>query len=251
MPATINPIDADSRALDCVLYCVLFAERFSRLIDGGVSLVRALRSLEEMPAPYGGAAAHLNASLQAGTTLSEPMKEYPDLFSPIYVALVRAGEVGGILEETLGRARTVLTKEWYLANRRLPNEPRLFFCLPSEAETPKEWADLTPYHHLVTQFLFCDTLALLLDSGVPMARSLAVAAELLPGVQRAQIGGLSEDQSLYALLEGMGILPAFALEMIAVGEGRGVLNANLHDIAETFEHELVCRFQEGIAGTAV
>lgn len=47
--------------------------------------------------------AYISGELKDGKTLSESMKKYPDVFPPLYISMIRSGELGGVLEETLNR----------------------------------------------------------------------------------------------------------------------------------------------------
>ena len=243
-PSVIAPISSD-----LPLQCVLFNERFSRLIDSGVSLVRALQALEEMPPPYGPAIADIARLVQAGETLSGAMRNYPALFSAFSLGLVRAGEVGGILEEALQRVRQVTGHEWALARRRPVSETPFYLTLPSGLPLPSDWADLSEYQRLLTLALFCYALSMLLASGVPMLQALATVGELLPAAQRTLMEEAREKvraaTPLHEALEGLGIFPAFVQAFLEVGFVSGTLDSTLYLAAETIEQELNCRFTEG------
>ena len=47
----------------------------------------------------------IQKEVEAGQTLSSSMRKYPRVFNNLFVGLVRAGEVGGVLEESGLRAR--------------------------------------------------------------------------------------------------------------------------------------------------
>jgi type IV pilus assembly protein PilC len=49
--------------------------------------------------------------VEAGLALSEALKKHPDVFNELYVAMVQAGETGGILDNTLQRVATQLEKD--------------------------------------------------------------------------------------------------------------------------------------------
>src|SRR5207237_7923143 len=53
----------------------------------------------------------LQAEVEAGQTLSRAMQKYPRVFSNLFVGLVRAGEVRGVLEESLQRLSSFLEKD--------------------------------------------------------------------------------------------------------------------------------------------
>ncbi|HPT97208.1 MAG TPA: type II secretion system F family protein [Armatimonadota bacterium] len=83
----------------------IFARQFATMINAGVSLVRCLSVLREQTASprLKLVVADLLTEVEAGSTLSSAMHKHPKVFSNLAVGLVRAGEVGGVLDETLER----------------------------------------------------------------------------------------------------------------------------------------------------
>ena len=53
----------------------------------------------------------MRADVEAGIALSDALEKHPKVFSRLYVSMVRAGELGGILDEVLNRLATQLEKE--------------------------------------------------------------------------------------------------------------------------------------------
>jgi len=53
----------------------------------------------------------VRADVEAGISLSDSLEKHPRVFSKLYVSMVRAGELGGILDEVLNRLATQLEKE--------------------------------------------------------------------------------------------------------------------------------------------
>lgn len=97
----------------------IFCRQFSTMIDAGVSLVRCLSVLGEQTASpkLKRIIADIEAEVQGGQTLSKAMSKYPSVFSNLFVGLVRAGEVGGALEESLQRLSTFLEKDMELRRK--------------------------------------------------------------------------------------------------------------------------------------
>jgi type IV pilus assembly protein PilC len=91
----------------------IFCRQFSTMIDAGVSLVRCLDVLgEQNSSPkLKKIILDLKAEVEAGNMLSKAMSKYPTVFSNLFVGLIRAGEVGGVLEESLQRLSTFLEKD--------------------------------------------------------------------------------------------------------------------------------------------
>jgi type IV pilus assembly protein PilC len=91
----------------------IFCRQFSTMIDAGVSLVRCLDVLgEQNSSPkLKKIILDLKLEVEAGNMLSKAMSKYPTVFSNLFVGLIRAGEVGGVLEESLQRLSTFLEKD--------------------------------------------------------------------------------------------------------------------------------------------
>ncbi|MGY3149329.1 general secretion pathway protein F [Bradyrhizobium sp. USDA 3397] len=86
--------------------------RLSPLLDAGVALEPALSLLagSEGQAAIKHLAAELLRRLRGGAGLSDAMAAYGDTFSPLVVAMVRAGEASGALAATLGRLADHLSR---------------------------------------------------------------------------------------------------------------------------------------------
>ena len=84
---------------------VIFTRQFATMVNSGLSLIKALSVLVEQTDSKALAAvlAEVKVDVEQGTSLSGALERHPKVFSPIYVSMVRAGEVGGVLDETLNR----------------------------------------------------------------------------------------------------------------------------------------------------
>jgi type IV pilus assembly protein PilC len=91
----------------------VFCRQFSTMIDAGVSLVRCLSVLQEQATSprLKRITADLQQEVEAGNSLSKAMQKYPRVFNQLFIGLVKAGEVGGVLEESLQRLSTFLEKD--------------------------------------------------------------------------------------------------------------------------------------------
>ncbi|TMK64027.1 MAG: type II secretion system F family protein [Actinobacteria bacterium] len=83
------------------------------MISSGMSFLRALYVLEEQARSdkFRGAITQVRMDVEAGLALSDALGRHPDIFNDLYIAMVGAGEVGGILEETLDRVADQLEKD--------------------------------------------------------------------------------------------------------------------------------------------
>lgn len=91
----------------------VFSRQFSTMLDAGVSLVRCLDVLQQQTtnARLRRILTDLSARVESGESLSRSMGRHPKAFSPLILGLIRAGEVGGVLEESLQRIAHFLEKD--------------------------------------------------------------------------------------------------------------------------------------------
>ena len=87
--------------------------QLSTMVSSGMSLLRALYVIEEQTENDVLRAAFIEVrkDVEAGLSLSEALKRHPDIFNELYVAMVAAGETGGILDATLLRVADQLEKD--------------------------------------------------------------------------------------------------------------------------------------------
>lgn len=97
----------------------IFCRQFSTMIDAGVSLVRCLNVLgaQTQSPKLKYIITEVETEVQAGQTLSKALARYPNVFNNLFVGLVKAGEVGGALEETLQRLSSFLEKDMELRRK--------------------------------------------------------------------------------------------------------------------------------------
>ena len=83
----------------------LFTEQLSHLLGAGMTLDEALGILTKRMKQPGlhGLSKGLHQALVDGRSLSQALRDYPKIFSPLYVNMVAAGEVSGALSEILKR----------------------------------------------------------------------------------------------------------------------------------------------------
>ena len=82
-----------------------FTRQLSTLIDAGLPILRSLRILEEQqrPGPLRVALRLVGDDVEGGTALSESMGRQPKAFDSLYTNMIRAGELGGVLDVVLQR----------------------------------------------------------------------------------------------------------------------------------------------------
>ena len=82
-----------------------FTRQLATLVDAGLPLLRGLRVLEkqERNATLKGILGQLATSIEGGSTFSEALAQHPKVFNRLFVNMVKAGELGGVLEVVLKR----------------------------------------------------------------------------------------------------------------------------------------------------
>src|SRR5437764_10554563 len=90
----------------------VMTRQLATMVTSGMPILRCLYVLESqaenklLRTTLGG----VRADVEAGLLLSGALERYPKVFSPLYVAMVRAGELGGVLEECLLRVADQVEK---------------------------------------------------------------------------------------------------------------------------------------------
>ncbi|MGD9157912.1 MAG: type II secretion system F family protein [Desulfobacteraceae bacterium] len=91
---------------------VIFTRQFSTMIDAGLPLVQGLNILAEQAdnPTFRAILKQITKDVEGGSTLAEAMKKHPKVFNDLFVNLIAAGEVGGILDTILQRLATFIEK---------------------------------------------------------------------------------------------------------------------------------------------
>lgn len=91
----------------------IFSRQFATMIDAGINIVRCLDILENQskdPVLKPVIAQAMN-DVKSGMSLTDAFAKHPYVFSKLYVNMIRAAELGGILDEILNRLATFLETE--------------------------------------------------------------------------------------------------------------------------------------------
>jgi type IV pilus assembly protein PilC len=98
---------------------MIFTRQLATLIDAGLPLLRGLNVLakQERDSVLKNAINQVADSVQDGSTFSEGLAQHPRLFNDLYVNMVRAGEVGGVLELVLTRLAEFQEKAQKVKNK--------------------------------------------------------------------------------------------------------------------------------------
>ena len=97
----------------------IFTRQLSDLLDSGITLLKALSLIEEQTNNLimRRVLSTLAKEIKDGKRFSDSLSKFPQVFSNLYVALVKAGEVGGMLDKVLLGLADYLEKEEELKAR--------------------------------------------------------------------------------------------------------------------------------------
>ena len=295
----------------------VFCRQFATMIDAGVSLVRCLSVLEEQSgsARLRGIIREIQAAVESGETLSRALTRWPRIFNNLFVGLIRAGEVGGVLDETLNRLATFMeenerlkrkvkaamtypvlvlifatavvigmvtfilpqfvavfkdlgitdlpgptrmliqisnfmTSKWYMA---IGGGILIFLAFSQYVHTRIgrrhwDWVKLKmpvfgKLNHKICLARFSRTLSTLLVSGVPILQALETVAasvdnEIISDAIMASRAAIREGEQIGDPLQRSGMFPPMVVQMVAIGEETGSLDAMLSKIADFYESEV-------------
>jgi type IV pilus assembly protein PilC len=296
----------------------IFCRQFATMIDAGVSLVRCLAVLEEQSgsARLRQIIREIQTAVESGETLSRALTRWPRVFNNLFVGLVRAGEVGGVLDETLNRLAIFMEENERLRQKVksamtypalvlvfatvvviglvtfiLPQFVKVFEDLGIDKDLPaptqilvqvsnflttkywmviggavlafmavsqykhtrigrrhSDWLKLkTPVfgklNHKIAIARFSRTLSTLLVSGVPILQALetvagAVDNEIIADAIMAARAAIREGEQIGDPLQRSGMFPPMVVQMVAIGEETGSLDAMLSKIADFYESEV-------------
>lgn len=295
---------------------VVFSRQFATMIDAGIPIVRCLDILtgQAKDPALKEALEGITADVKGGLTLNESMAKHPTVFSKLYINMIRAAEVGGILDQILDRLSGFLEYEAEIKGKiksammypvlvLIFSQVMLFvlfsFVLPKfkdifsgmDVELPPVTAALFAMGDFMSKFWwlillamfgaymaakayaktprggyvmdtmklkfpivgelalkmsiarFSRTFGTLINSGVPMMRSLEIVGETLGNRVLAQAvedtrTGIREGNKLSAPLEESKLFPSMVVCMIDIGEESGRLSEMLVKVGDFYDTEV-------------
>lgn len=98
---------------------VMFSRQLSIMFKAKVSLIEALRVLSSQlkNLDFKEKIFRISEQVEAGTSFSKALSEYPKIFSPFYIAMVRSGEISGKLSEVLDYLAEHLEREYHITSK--------------------------------------------------------------------------------------------------------------------------------------
>jgi type IV pilus assembly protein PilC len=98
---------------------MIMTRQLATLIDAGLPLLRSLNVLilQQKPCKLRDVLRDVSADIQQGSTFAEALGKHPKAFDRLYVNMVRAGEVGGMLEVVLNRLAVFMERRQALKRK--------------------------------------------------------------------------------------------------------------------------------------
>lgn len=97
----------------------IFSRQFSTMISAGLPVLQALNILVDQveDKTFKNVLSKVRDDIGAGANLSDAMSKFPNVFSPLYCNMIKAGELSGALDQILDRLSTYLEKSEALVQK--------------------------------------------------------------------------------------------------------------------------------------
>lgn len=97
----------------------LFYRQFSTMVNAGLTLVNSLDILIEQVENKALAdnIREVKSDVEAGSTLADSFAKHPKVFTELYISMIKAGEVGGILDDILSKIADLMEKDFALRQK--------------------------------------------------------------------------------------------------------------------------------------
>jgi len=97
----------------------VFSRQFATMINAGLAMVRCLDILSEQTEDkkLQQTLIQVRRDVEGGSTLSNALSKHPTVFSTLYTSMVKAGEMGGVLDEVLERLAGFMEKDFALKKK--------------------------------------------------------------------------------------------------------------------------------------
>jgi type IV pilus assembly protein PilC len=296
---------------------VIFTRQFATMIDAGLPLVQCLEILgsQQENKTFKQIILQVKSDVEEGSTFADALRKHPKPFDALYVNLVQAGEIGGILDTILNRLAAYLEKADALARKvkgamvypttvlvvalgviimmlvkiiptfekmfqdfggQLPGPTQLVVNLShfmqdwilvflgcvaavviAFSQARKRSSDFRrktdgvalklpvfgPLLRKVAVARFTRTLGTMLSSGVPILDGLDIVARtagnmVVEDALYSVKAGISEGKTVAEPLAASNVFPGMVVQMIAVGEETGAMEAMLSKIADFYDDEV-------------
>ncbi len=294
----------------------VFSRQFATMVNSGLPILRALAILGEQTSnkELAKVLVQVRLDVEQGQSLSGALQKHPKAFSDLYVAMVRSGETGGVLDNVLLRLADNIEKDVELRRKvksamtypavvvllvslilsamllfvvpqfksiysqlggELPLPTRILLAVSNavrsywylfligvfgmafalrrykRTEAGRSRVDAIkikfpifgPLFHKTALARFSSTLGMLLRSGVPILQALDIVSDTVNNriIGRA-VGDVQtsvrEGESIAKPLSKHAVFPPMVVQMLAVGEETGAVDAMLDKVADFYNSEV-------------
>lgn len=97
----------------------IFYRQFATMVNAGLTLVNSLDILTEQieNKALSNNIKVVKSDVEAGSTLADAMAKFPRVFSELYISMIRAGEIGGVLDDILLKIADLMEKDYALRQK--------------------------------------------------------------------------------------------------------------------------------------
>ncbi len=97
----------------------IFYRQFATMVSAGLTLVSCLEILSKQTENklLAEKIDDIKKSVERGSTLADAFASHPETFSKLYINMIKAGEIGGVLDDILNRMATLMEKEYELRQK--------------------------------------------------------------------------------------------------------------------------------------
>ena len=97
----------------------VFFRQFATMVSAGLTLVNCLEILSQQTENklLAKKIEDIKKNVEQGATLTDSFAAHPETFSNLYINMIKAGEMGGVLDEILNRMATLMEKEYELRQK--------------------------------------------------------------------------------------------------------------------------------------
>jgi len=100
-------------------HVAIFSRQFATMVDAGLPVISCLNILirQTENKTLSEIVSEVKVDIESGSNISGALSKHPEAFSDLYINLVKAGEVGGVLDKILDRVSVYLEKDLELRNK--------------------------------------------------------------------------------------------------------------------------------------
>jgi type IV pilus assembly protein PilC len=97
----------------------IFYRQFATMVNAGLTLVSSMGILVEQVEnkTLSNVIKTVKSDVEAGSTLADAFSKHPKIFTELYISMIKAGEIGGVLDEILNKIADLMEKDFALKQK--------------------------------------------------------------------------------------------------------------------------------------